>query len=227
MNRVEYMTKLASLLQDVPVEERQEAMKYYNDYFDEAGEENEEAVTEELDTPEQVAAAIKAELYGKTGNAGEYRETGYTDTRFEQKESLTEYGVHHKEKKSERNGIWKVILIILLVLCALPIVGPVGIGVLLVVAAVLFSGFIAILSLIFGTVCITICGVVCFVAGLTQIAGALPVAFVLIGTGLLIFVAGLIGTVLLIKLSVMAFPPMFRWLVNICRKPFHRKAVSE
>ena len=35
MNRVEYMTRLASMLQDIPVEERQEAMKYYNDYFDE------------------------------------------------------------------------------------------------------------------------------------------------------------------------------------------------
>lgn len=42
MNRVEYMTRLAAMLQDIPVEERQEAMKYYNDYFDEAGEENEE-----------------------------------------------------------------------------------------------------------------------------------------------------------------------------------------
>ena len=40
MNRVEFMTELASLLQDVPVEERREAMRYYNDYFDEAGKEN-------------------------------------------------------------------------------------------------------------------------------------------------------------------------------------------
>ena len=48
MNRVEYMTRLASMFQDIPVEERQEAMKYYNDYFDEAGEENEEKVAAEL-----------------------------------------------------------------------------------------------------------------------------------------------------------------------------------
>ena len=53
MNRVEYMTRLASMLQDIPVEERQEAMKYYNDYFDEAGEENEEKVAAELDSPEK------------------------------------------------------------------------------------------------------------------------------------------------------------------------------
>ena len=37
MNRIEYMTKLASLLQDIPEVERRDAMKYYNDYFDEIG----------------------------------------------------------------------------------------------------------------------------------------------------------------------------------------------
>ena len=29
MNRIEYMTKLASLLQDIPEVERRDAMKYY------------------------------------------------------------------------------------------------------------------------------------------------------------------------------------------------------
>lgn len=36
MNRIEFMTELASLLQDIPVEERKDAMQYYNDYFDDA-----------------------------------------------------------------------------------------------------------------------------------------------------------------------------------------------
>ena len=41
MNRIEFMTELAALLQDVPIEERRDAMKYYNDYFDDAGESSE------------------------------------------------------------------------------------------------------------------------------------------------------------------------------------------
>ena len=44
MNRIEFMLELAALLQDVPVEERTDAMQYYNDYFDAAGEENEQKV---------------------------------------------------------------------------------------------------------------------------------------------------------------------------------------
>ena len=86
MNRIEYMTELAALLQDVPVEERREAMKYYNDYFDDAGEENEQRVIEELGSPEKVAATIKAGLSGGGDTEGEFSENGYTDTRFEQKD---------------------------------------------------------------------------------------------------------------------------------------------
>lgn len=85
MNRIEFMTELAALLQDVPVEERVEAMQYYNDYFDDAGEENEEQVILELGSPKKVAATIKADLANQEGQ-GEYTENGYTDARFEKKD---------------------------------------------------------------------------------------------------------------------------------------------
>ena len=79
MNRIEYMRRLAALLQDVPAEERVATMQYYNDYFDDAGEENEEKVIEELGSPEQVAAEMKAGLGRRTEDTGEFRETGYAD----------------------------------------------------------------------------------------------------------------------------------------------------
>ncbi|MDE6939061.1 MAG: DUF1700 domain-containing protein, partial [Lachnospiraceae bacterium] len=62
MNRIEFMTELAALLQDVPEEERRDAMKFYNDYFDDAGEENEQQVIAELENPAKVAATIKEDL---------------------------------------------------------------------------------------------------------------------------------------------------------------------
>ncbi len=97
MNRIEFMTELAALLQDVPVEERRDAMKYYNDYFDDAGEENEQQVVEELGSPAKVAATIKADLGGSPKEYGEFTETGYTDTRFEHKD--TPAGREAKEKE--------------------------------------------------------------------------------------------------------------------------------
>ena len=46
MSRTEYMRELDALLQGISKEEREEAMQYYNDYFDDAGSENEEKVIE-------------------------------------------------------------------------------------------------------------------------------------------------------------------------------------
>ena len=86
MNRIEYMRRLAALLQDVPAEERVATMQYYNDYFDDAGEENEEKVIEELGSPEQVAAEMKVGLGRRTEESGEFRETGYANPQFERKE---------------------------------------------------------------------------------------------------------------------------------------------
>lgn len=64
MNRLEFMTELAALLQDVPEEERKDAMQYYNDYFDDAGVENEEEVIENLGSPASIAENIINDLNG-------------------------------------------------------------------------------------------------------------------------------------------------------------------
>ena len=44
MNRSEFMTRLRELLTDINEAEREEALSYYEEYFDDAGEENEASV---------------------------------------------------------------------------------------------------------------------------------------------------------------------------------------
>lgn len=96
MNREQFIAQLARLLQDLPPAERQEAIRYYQEYFDDAGEENEDAVIQELGSPGKVVASIKANLqYGgstfgandtdmeNTGterSAGNLAECGYAGT---------------------------------------------------------------------------------------------------------------------------------------------------
>lgn len=82
MSRIEFMNRLESLLSDIPMEERKEALQYYSDYFDDAGEEHEEAIIEELGSPERVASIIKVELDGNSINQesrGYFTEKGYQD----------------------------------------------------------------------------------------------------------------------------------------------------
>ena len=62
MNRAQFMEQLKRLLSDISAAERDEALEYYNNYFDDAGPENEAAVIRELGSPGKVAAIIKADL---------------------------------------------------------------------------------------------------------------------------------------------------------------------
>lgn len=71
------MRRLTELLGDVAPTEREEAIQYYNDYFDDAGEENESGVIASLGTPEELARTIKAGL-NDGGNSGEFTESGFS-----------------------------------------------------------------------------------------------------------------------------------------------------
>ena len=77
MNRAEFMGRLSELLSDVAPAEREEAIQYYNDYFDDAGAENESGVIASLGTPEELARTIKAGL-NDSGNVGEFTESGFS-----------------------------------------------------------------------------------------------------------------------------------------------------
>ena len=60
MTKTEFLSRLAEELKGISAEEREEALNYYSEYLDEAGEENEEAAIEELGGPEKVARIIRA-----------------------------------------------------------------------------------------------------------------------------------------------------------------------
>ena len=57
MTRDEYMTALKNNIQSLTVDEQNEALQYYSDYFDDAGDD--EKVMEELGSPEEVAKVIR------------------------------------------------------------------------------------------------------------------------------------------------------------------------
>ena len=57
MTREEYLTALKNNIQSLTIDEQNEALQYYSDYFDDANDD--EKVMEELGTPEEVAALIR------------------------------------------------------------------------------------------------------------------------------------------------------------------------
>lgn len=70
MTREEFIQRLGqALTAQVTEEERAEAIRFYEEYFSEAGPEQEQAVLEELGSPEKVAAIIKANVPGSRAEA--------------------------------------------------------------------------------------------------------------------------------------------------------------
>ena len=143
MNREEFMAKLKALLGDIPADEREEALQYYEDYFDDAGADNEAEVIRELESPQRVAAMIKNDLK-HTGNDGEFTENGYEQEWASKKEVPQRKGYSYQsgqtgeysyEASQGRNDkLVKIALIVLIALIVCPVVIPVGVGIFGVIA---------------------------------------------------------------------------------------------
>ena len=124
MNKEQFLKELEDLLQDIDATEREEALNYYRDYFEDAGSEHEQEIIKELESPKKVAQTIKEGLGVEN----------HQDIKPDYEE------IHHFNERNMR--ILRGIIVVLLVLLVLPTVG--GIGGLIVGAIGLFiDGLIA------------------------------------------------------------------------------------
>lgn len=235
MTRKEFMERLAALLSDISESEREEALQYYNDYFDDAGPENEETVMEELGSPEQVARKIKA---GLSESASEYTETGYEDTRFKDSQEMIPRGQGAGSRRSDKSAagqpevqkttnVWKVIAIVLLCILLAPVILPVGIGIVAVIAAVV----IGLIALCFGVaaagIAILIAGIAVIVVGIAKIF-ILPAAGITIsGVGFLLFALGLLISMATIWCCIKIVPWLIRGIVGLISYPFRKAGAGQ
>ena len=60
MKKYEYLSELEKRLSALPEAERRDALNYYEEYFDAAGTDNEDATAAELGDPAEAAAAPAA-----------------------------------------------------------------------------------------------------------------------------------------------------------------------
>ena len=219
MDRKEFIDKLDYLLQDIEDIEREEALQYYEDYFDEAGSENESQVIKDLGSPERVAAIIKAGLENQFDQDIEYSEKGMDNANYKEVREVIEAEVIDKEKKEnhfkgnpDRNRILIILIIIGIIFLALPIGGGLF-GVCIGVIAALFALGIGVLT--GGVVCL-VGAVACLVKGAVILAST-P------GMGLIILTSGFglielsIGFFALSSGTVKVIPLMVSGVVNLIK----------
>lgn len=217
MNREIFLKKLEELLESLPTEERENALIYYTDYFDDAGVADEARIIDELGSPERVANMLLREYHDLKGNKqeGEYTEYGYVDPNIEKDpfevtvESDLKNDTHQRKeqsnqrqydqqknrdtrsyrrtKRSDNYGLW-----ILIIVLSFPIwftIAATGFGVLIG----LIAGGIGLTAGLVGG------GIICLTIGFAQLI-VLPMEGILaLGAGLILIGIGSICGTMLIK----------------------------
>lgn len=209
MNRKEFMDRLEQLLQDISQRERIEALTYYNDYFDDAGEENEQEVINSLGSPEKVAQNIKEGLGEKPGE-----DDGNNINTSDEKSSQT-----------SRRGIdWgKILLIVLICLVLSPILIPAGGAVLSIVIGIPAAFFGLLVALGVGGAGIAIAGAVVAVTGIVRLFTSAAAGLCLLGMGFLFMGAGVLGVIAAVWIACKVIPWLIKAIAGLFRRIFDRK----
>jgi len=221
MNRVEFMGQLERLLWDVPESDRQDAICYYNDYFDEAGVENEAQVIQKLGSPGKVAATIKADLHTSGNEQGEYTERGYYDGREATNQNPPAKKADEERHSKHSKRVTGTILVILIVF-AFPFLLGIGGGLLGGLIGLICAVFAVVVAIAVCGVAFPIAGIVCMVVGILRLAISPAEGLVTTGVGSLMLAVGLLGAVLFVWVTFKWIPALFRGCVNLCQRLFHR-----
>lgn len=252
MKREEFLNQLEYLLQDISEEEKRDAIDYYRDYLEEAGEEQEEQVLKDFGSPERIAAIIRTDLLGGMEGSGEFTEKGYEDQRFdtsalpavakqrrnrEQEDHSTgssrtqeQYrgGSYadspERRRKSPENGLLRAILIGFLIL--------VGVPILFSAAVTGFSGIIGIgcvlLALLIVLAALTLAGflggIAIVIFGITQLFFDVWLGILCIGLGLAFTGTGCLFLLCSVLFYGKFLPWLFRSVANLCSELFGSRA---
>lgn len=218
MNRMDFMSQLERLLQDVSPTEREEALQYYNDYFDDAGAENEMEVIEALGNPARVAENIKRDM----------QESGETRVRASDR-ALVEYdnGAYSSRSQSQPEKAddgkkempaWAIVLLVVLLIFASPVLLGVGSGLVGVVIGILAAWFgvifgfgVAALVLFLVMLLLLVVGIMCIPIDALVGAG-------LIGGGLVCGGIGILFLMLTVAMGGVATPAVCRGIAGLFRK---------
>ena len=164
MDRASFLKKLRGKLQRLPAHEIDIALAYYEEYFDEAGEENEQKVIQQLGSPSHVASQIMAEY------------------------ALKDLETTSASTKKNMSAIWIIILAILSAPLSLPLLA-VAIALIFSFGAVVFSVIIAIIATVLS---ILVGGIVALISGFFILPQHWPTAILFMGVGFIVTGLGIL-----------------------------------
>lgn len=216
MNREEFLRQLEGLLLGISEEERADAMAFYRSYFEDAGEGNEAAIIEELESPRKVADSILKNLEeeGKVfhQNSVPYQNTPYGDGTIQQDFTRE----NNKKNHTATVVIWTIVAVI---------TSPIWLSLLIAAVAIIFAIAVSVIAVMAALV---ITGVVLFVVGVGRLfTGGMVIGLGLLGGGLIVLALGILAVVLMVWVFGVFFPWAVKGIVHLCKKPFEKRKEQE
>lgn len=218
MNKQEFMARLESLLDGIPEEEKKEALAFYTSYFEDAGVENEESILKELESPEQVAETIRANL-GETVKADKSDAAGEAEQEGASYHSAADQGYTGNDTWGPgemRSGGGADSSRILLIVILAVITSPIWIGVLGGIFGVVCGIFFGTLGVMLGCL---IGGAAAFGIGISLCAGGLFAAgIVTMGASMLLIAIGFLALLLFVLICGRFIPWLVRGIVSLVQR---------
>ncbi len=196
MNKMDFMKQLEQLLSDIPQYERTEALNYYEEYFSDAGVENEQQVLRELGSPWEVAQTIRDGL--QPGGAK-------TETQYQA-----------MEQRGQKAGLptWAIVLIVVGCIFA----SPVLIGLVATAFGLLIGFFGMIIGFGAAGVSLVAAGISTVVFSIVYRGVFTMVGVILVGVGFVLFALGILFSMLTVWMCGYVIPAIFRWMASLFRK---------
>ena len=204
VTRLEFFMRLREGLSRLPAEEVENAVRYYTEYFDDAGPESEGRVLQELGDPMKIAQQIIAESMVRDIVSAP--------------PPKAEQPPKEAKPKSGLSAVWTVILAVFAAPIALPLaiaIAAVAFALVVVAAALVLSFFAVSIGLMVG-------GVFGFFVGCATLGVHVPTGLCAIGAGI-----ALAGVGLLLFLPVLWFAKAtFTGIARLIGRHVFRKGAS-
>lgn len=233
MNKKDFLSRLSTALASLPPEERKAAMDYYEEFFTEAGEENEQSVIAEFGSPEELAKSIIEEnnVYNPANNGqnntaeekaagNHFGSSGFDQNSYNQSGGQFgantgggNYGAGYippVQQNQSRSGGQTALIIVLVILGSPFILGILGIlvGIVVTLLALLVSLIVA----------LGVCTVVFAISGIVAFLTDPALAVMLIGIAFIC--AGLFPLAVypLCKAAAKGIDALVKWISGLFRK---------
>lgn len=209
MSKVEYLSRLRYCLEKggLGIEDIEDALRYYEEIFLDAGEEREQETAKNLGLPEDLARGILIDNGIHVDGAPTYTiKNGGNDQTFNNPKTYNEG--NGKSRNDNNSGM----IVKLILIC---VTFPIWLPVIIAIGGIAFGLLVAAIAIVFSFIVV---GVTCTVAGILSLLKVPPVGLVITGVGLVF--AGLSGLILWpICKGIWRLAVRFvKWIVSILRR---------